>query len=237
MRTRVIGAVQGRSPFSLVIRNVRIVNVFDDTVTPGDIALMDGRIAYVGAMDFPHTALEELDGAGCYALPGFVDSHMHLESSMLTPAHFARVALCCGTTTVAADPHEIGNVLGRTGVQALMDAVPAGRIAKGAAYYKGAYILPFAAAGATSSLNLTVKLTGKGDDGSEDASGSLAQERILTVSGVKAEENKVTVVTFKYRASSDKPDDEENVFTPSIKYTVTIQTQWNGIVEGPSVDI
>ena len=116
------GAIQGRRPFSLVIRNVRIVNVFDDTVTPGDIALMDGRIAYVGAMDFPHTALEELDGAGCYALPGFVDSHMHLESSMLTPAHFARVALCCGTTTVAADPHEIGNVLGRTGVQALMDA-------------------------------------------------------------------------------------------------------------------
>lgn len=123
------------------------------------------------------------------------------------------------------------------GDQALMDAVPAGRIAKGAAYYKGAYILPFAAADATSSLNLTVKLTGKGDDGSEDASGSLAQERILTVSGVKAEENKVTVVTFKYRASSDSPNDEENVFTPSIKYTVTIQTQWNGIVEGPSVDI
>ena len=116
------GAIRGRRPFSLVIRNVRIVNVFDDTVTPGDIALMDGRIAYVGTMDFPHTALDELDGQGCYALPGFVDSHMHLESSMLTPAHFARVALCCGTTTVAADPHEIGNVLGRTGVQALMDA-------------------------------------------------------------------------------------------------------------------
>lgn len=50
-------------------------------------------------------------------------------------------------------------------------------------------------------------------------------------------ENKVTVVTFKYRASSNSPDDGENVFTPSIKYTVTIQTQWNGIVEGPSVDI
>ena len=145
-----------------------------------------------------------------------------------TTSQLGNVTLGTGSATDFPD---------QEGDQALMDAVPADRIAKGAAYYKGAYILPFAAADATSSLNLTVKLTGKGDDGSDDASGSLAQERILTVSGVKAEENKVTVVTFKYRASSDSPNDKENVFTPSIKYTVTIQTQWNGIIEGPSVDI
>ena len=122
MRTRVIGAVQGRSPFSLVIRNVRIVNVYNDTVTEGSIGIVDDRIAYAGPMDFACQAEEELDGGGCYALPGFVDAHMHLESSMLTPAHFAEVVLACGTTTVAADPHEIGNVLGLEGVRALMEA-------------------------------------------------------------------------------------------------------------------
>ena len=122
MRIRVIGAVQGRSPFSLVIRNVRIVNVYNDTVTEGSIGIVDDRIAYAGPMDFACQAEEELDGGGCYALPGFVDAHMHLESSMLTPAHFAEVVLACGTTTVAADPHEIGNVLGLEGVRALMEA-------------------------------------------------------------------------------------------------------------------
>ena len=122
MRTRVIGAVQGRSPFSLVIRNVRIVNVYNDTVTEGSIGIVDDRIAYAGPMDFACQAEEELDGGGCYALPGFVDAHMHLESSMLTPAHFAEVVLACGTTTVAADPHEMGNVLGLEGVRALMEA-------------------------------------------------------------------------------------------------------------------
>ena len=122
MRTRVIGAVQGRSPFSLVIRNVRIVNVYNDTVTEGSIGIVDDRIAYAGPMDFACQAEEELDGGCCYALPGFVDAHMHLESSMLTPAHFAEVVLACGTTTVAADPHEIGNVLGLEGVRALMEA-------------------------------------------------------------------------------------------------------------------
>lgn len=118
----VVGAAQGRRPFSRLIRNVRIVNVFNDTVSEGCIGLEGDRIAYVGPLEPPYEAAEVLDGGGCYALPGFVDSHMHLESSMLTPAHFAQVALCCGTTTVAADPHEIGNVLGLRGVQALMDA-------------------------------------------------------------------------------------------------------------------
>ena len=80
--------------------------MFNDTVSEGCIGLEGDRIAYVGPLEPPYEAAEILDGGGCYALPGFVDSHMHLESSMLTPAHFARAALCCGTTTVAADPHE-----------------------------------------------------------------------------------------------------------------------------------
>ena len=117
----VVGAAQGRRPFSCLIRNVRIVNVFNDTVSEGCIGLEGDRIAYVGPLEPPYEAAEVLDGGGCYALPGFVDSHMHLESSMLTPAHFARAALLRDHHG-GGGPHEIGNVLGLRGVQALMDA-------------------------------------------------------------------------------------------------------------------
>lgn len=106
-----------------------------------------------------------------------------------------------------------------------MDAIPANRILKGGAYYKGAYILPFTSE--DSRLNLTVTLVG--NEGK--------QKRVLEADGVKAEKNKVTVVTFKYRASGNDPDDKENLFNPTIKYDVTIDTQWNGFIDGPSVDI
>ncbi|WP_312280134.1 adenine deaminase C-terminal domain-containing protein [Oscillibacter sp.] len=120
MLKKLVDAIQGKIPFDLVIRNVRIVNVYQDTVLPGSIGVVDGRIAFTGRMEFPYMAKEEYDGHGQYALPGFVDSHMHLESSMLTPAYFSEIAVSCGTTTVAADPHEIGNVLGLEGVRALV---------------------------------------------------------------------------------------------------------------------
>lgn len=107
-----------------------------------------------------------------------------------------------------------------------MDAIPAGRILKGAAYYTGAYILPFTTSDRTT-MKLTVTLVG--NEGK--------QKRVLEADGVKAEKNKVTVVTFKYRASSDEPNDKENLFNPTIKYDVTIDTQWNGVIVGPSVDI
>lgn len=107
-----------------------------------------------------------------------------------------------------------------------MDAIPAGRILKGAAYYTGAYILPFTTSDRTT-MKLTVTLVGNEGE----------QKRVLEAAGVKAEKNKVTVVTFKYRASSDEPNDKENLFNPTIKYDVTINTQWNGVIVGPSVDI
>ena len=106
-----------------------------------------------------------------------------------------------------------------------MDAIPAGRILKGGAYYTGAYILPFTSE--DSRLNLTVTLVGNEGE----------QTRVLVAAGVKAEKNKVTVVTFKYRASGNDPDDKENLFNPTIKYDVTIDTQWNGVIILPSVDI
>lgn len=122
MITSAVQASKGACPFDILIRNIRIVNVFTDSAEPGCIGIAGDRIAYAGPEEPDMKALHSIDGNGQWALPGFVDAHMHLESSMLTPDHFARIALSHGTTTVAADPHEITNVMGPDGVQALTDA-------------------------------------------------------------------------------------------------------------------
>ena len=122
MTKAMVAAIRGNLPFDILIRDVQIVNVYDSSIMPGCIGVVGERLAYVGEPLPRFRGLREVDGQGRYALPGFVDSHMHLESSMLCPAHFARIALGCGTTTVAADPHEIGNVMGLEGVKALMGA-------------------------------------------------------------------------------------------------------------------
>ena len=115
-------SIIGKKPFDLVIKNVKIVNVFTESIVEGDVAVTGGAIAYIGPIDFPYTANEEIDGAGRYAVPGFIDAHMHIESSMMAPARFAELVLACGTTTVAADPHEIANVCGAAGVRAMAEA-------------------------------------------------------------------------------------------------------------------
>src|SRR6202007_3367092 len=83
-----------------------------------DIAICDGVIAGLGAYEGRDT----LDADGAYVVPGFIDAHLHLETSKLLPSEFARLVLPLGTTAVVADPHEIANVLGTDGVHWLLDA-------------------------------------------------------------------------------------------------------------------
>ena len=114
-------AVMGRRPYDRIIKNVRIVNVFTEEIIPGNIGIVDGMIACAGDLGEDAKALETVDGKGRFAVPGFIDSHMHLESSMMTPAHFAEAVVPMGTVAVAADPHEIANVMGKRGVEILCE--------------------------------------------------------------------------------------------------------------------
>ncbi len=101
-----------------MIRGARIFSVFTREWLEGDLAIVDGVVAGVGA----YRGAETLDATGRYVVPGFVDAHLHLESSKLLVDEFARLVLPLGTTAVVADPHEIANVLGTDGVHWLIDA-------------------------------------------------------------------------------------------------------------------
>lgn len=115
---RLLAVARGDAPADLRIDNVRVVNVYTRRVTPGPIAIAGGRIAAIG---FETDARETLDARGAFAAPGLIDGHMHVESTMLMPSEFARLAVARGTTAAVLDPHEIANVLGLDGVRLLMD--------------------------------------------------------------------------------------------------------------------
>ncbi|MBK7405282.1 MAG: adenine deaminase [Phycisphaerales bacterium] len=114
---RLLAAVRGDAPADLAIDNARIVNVFTHRVDTGSIAIVGGRFAAVGPRS---DALRRVDAGGAYAIPGLIDAHMHVESTMLMPSEFARLAVAHGTTAAVLDPHEIANVLGLDGVRMLM---------------------------------------------------------------------------------------------------------------------
>jgi adenine deaminase len=109
----------GKIPFDIAICNVQLLNVLTDEIYDADIGIAGERFAYIGKFKTEHQALKTIDGRHRFAAPGLIDSHMHLESSMMTPAAFAAAVLPLGTTSVAADPHEIANVLGVAGVKML----------------------------------------------------------------------------------------------------------------------
>jgi adenine deaminase len=104
-------------PAELVLTGGRVANVYTGEWQETDVALFDGII--VGLGDYPGP---RLDVTGRYLLPGFIDGHLHVESSMLTPRELARALLPLGTTTVVADPHEIANVWGAAGLDYLLGA-------------------------------------------------------------------------------------------------------------------
>jgi adenine deaminase len=109
---------RGDEPADLVVRDGRVLSVFTREWLEADVAVADGAIAGIG----DYEGRETIDAAGRYVVPGFVDAHLHIESSKLLVDEFARLVLPLGTTAVVADPHEIANVLGTDGVHWLLDA-------------------------------------------------------------------------------------------------------------------
>ena len=112
-KQRIIAVAAGREKADLVLKNAKYLNVFSNEFLCGDIAVANGLIAGVGKYD----GKTEIDVSGKLVLPGFIDAHIHLESSMVTPAEFAKAVVAHGTTTVITDPHEITNVMGIDGVE------------------------------------------------------------------------------------------------------------------------
>ncbi|GHV33460.1 adenine deaminase [Clostridia bacterium] len=114
---RIIAAALGEVPFDLVIRGADVVNVFTDELYPADIGIIDGHIAHVTQPgELPLAGAEVFNARGKVAIPGLIDAHTHIESTMMTPAHFTEAVLPRGVTTIIADPHEICNVLGPKGL-------------------------------------------------------------------------------------------------------------------------
>lgn len=119
----VISAALGDRPFDLVLKNANFVNVFTEEIYRADIGVADGRVAHVTQPNEPGlSGPNEYDCAGKYALPGLIDTHVHIESAMMTPANFARAVIPHGTTTILADPHEFCNVLGVEGMRYCAEA-------------------------------------------------------------------------------------------------------------------
>jgi len=112
-----LAVARGDEPADLVVRGGRVLSVFTREWLEADVAIVDGHIAGLGDYD----GAETVDAGGRYVVPGFIDAHMHLESSKLLVDEFARLVLPFGTTAVVADPHEIANVLGTDGVHWLID--------------------------------------------------------------------------------------------------------------------
>jgi adenine deaminase len=116
-------AAAGRRPFDRLIVNARIVNVFTGEVRPGHIGIASGLIGRVFDLDAELPAAQEtVDARGRFAIPGLVDCHLHIESSMIMPPAFAEAVVPLGVLTVTPDPHEIVNVMGLVGMRLLLEA-------------------------------------------------------------------------------------------------------------------
>jgi adenine deaminase len=97
-----VRAARGEIPADLVIKGAQFLDVFTGRFVAGDVAVHKGRIIGTGES---YSGETEVDGTGLWLVPGFIDAHVHIESSMMTPARFQEAVLTCGTTTVIWDPH------------------------------------------------------------------------------------------------------------------------------------
>lgn len=113
-----ISTARGDAPAQLLLRNARLVNVWSGEIYLTDIVVSGGYIVAVGA---GYCAEQEIDLKGRYVCPGFIDAHVHIESSLCTPPEFARAVLAHGVTSVVTDPHEIANVLGLEGIRFMLE--------------------------------------------------------------------------------------------------------------------
>lgn len=116
--TRRIAVAAGRELADSVIKNGKIIDVFNGELIEGDIAIVDGYFAGIGTFE----GKIEIDAKGSFISPALIDAHVHIESSMITPSEFANVVLMHGVTTVITDPHEIANVSGAAGIQYMLDS-------------------------------------------------------------------------------------------------------------------
>lgn len=116
---RLIDVAAGREPADLVLKNATVIDVYQAETIFGDLAIVDGKIAGVNG---EYQGKETIDLNGKFVAPGFIDPHIHVESSYVTPEEFGRLLVPHGTTTVLADPHEIVNVLGLSGLDYMVEA-------------------------------------------------------------------------------------------------------------------
>lgn len=122
-RGKLVQAAMGKLPCDLTVSNIQLVNMFSGEIYPAQVDILDGIIVRVRAgQEKPVLpSRQAFDGGGRYLIPGFIDSHLHVESTMMIPENFGRAVLVWGTTTIVMDPHEIANVLGIEGVRFMLD--------------------------------------------------------------------------------------------------------------------
>ena len=115
---KLIDCAAGRTPADLILKNAQIIHVYTGEISRGNVALIGNRIAGIGET---YDGEKTIDLHGKYLAPGFIEGHIHIESSMLVPSQFAAAVIPHGTTTVICDPHEIGNVCGLTGIKFMLE--------------------------------------------------------------------------------------------------------------------
>lgn len=122
--SRLIQVARGREPADLLLKNARVVELYNQEILDADVAIVGDRIAGLGpaGSGVTYHARETHDVDGAYLAPGLIDGHVHIESSMVSVPEFARAVVPHGTTTVITDPHEIANVLGMSGIRYMLQA-------------------------------------------------------------------------------------------------------------------